>query len=175
MGMSGAAEELGRKLSKIFSDGEVDHLYADNLFGAKDTLDEILDQFERCLIKCSEANVKLNIGDTIIGDTLSSVLGYDVAKGEVSPGDRLTRGITNMRKPNDRMELKSLLASCNVIRNFVPNYNAVIGSSEPSTAGSCPLGLEHTGGLSLFELEADNAEPRCVEALRPIIGHQDLL
>ena len=119
------------------------------------------------MLKCSLSGVKLNIGDTIIGDLTSSILGYDVSKGSVSPGDRLTRGIKNMRIPKDRMELKSLLASCNVIRNFVPNYNTLIAPLSHLLQAAVPWVWSTAEDLAFLELKRVMQSPAVLKPFDP--------
>ena len=42
------------------------------------------------------------------------------------PGERLTKAIARMPPPKDQKELKSFLASTNVVRSHVENYNGLV-------------------------------------------------
>ena len=126
MGLKGAQEVLTRRLRDVFTEPDVD-VYVDNAFGYSNDLDEVISTFGKALSSCAEANLKVNIGDCEIGATVAKILGYESSLGSYSPGERMTRALRDMRRPKDQVELISLLASANVIRRFVDNFNDLIG------------------------------------------------
>ena len=82
-------------------------------------------RFSAFLAVCHQRNVKLNVSDTEVGALVIETLGYVIRKGSYSPGERLTRAIAKMPAPRDAKELKSFLASCNVMRAHIPSYNGL--------------------------------------------------
>ena len=69
-----------------------DAIYADNIFGWRDSLEEIVDSFCAFLRRCKASNIKLNIHDVSIGGEIDYILVYEVSKGAYGPGQRMSRG-----------------------------------------------------------------------------------
>jgi len=126
MGAKNAGEELYRRVDEHWDRDAVKASYADNLHNFVNGLDEGLDAFEALLAQTDKAGVRLNLGDTEVCNTISQFLGYESQKGAYTPGRRLMGALLDMRQPRDVKELTSLLASANVLRRFVPDFNALI-------------------------------------------------
>ena len=121
-----AAEELVRRLQIAFSDMDFVDNYSDNFSGDSNSLDDILSQFTQLLRRCLQLGIKLNLGDTEIGNKVGKVVGFEAQLGGYSPGARMQRGVSSMRPPQDQRELKSLLASANVMRRRIANFNLLV-------------------------------------------------
>jgi hypothetical protein len=126
MGAKNAGEELYRRVAENWDQDAVKASYADNLLNFVMDLEEGIVAFEALLVQTDKAGVRLNIGDTEVCNTISQFLGYESQFGSYTPGRRLMGALLDMRPPNDRKELESLLASANVLRRFVPDFNALI-------------------------------------------------
>jgi hypothetical protein len=125
-GLKGSQEFLMRGFTQIFSVLEnPPTIYVDNFNGGADSEPEMFARFSKFLAVCHRRNVKLNVADTEVGALVIETLGYVIRKGSYSPGERLTRAIAKMPAPRDVKELKSFLASCNVMRAHIPSYNAL--------------------------------------------------
>jgi hypothetical protein len=67
----------------------------DNFGGGGDTIEECFSHFFKFVVLCQKHNVKLNHGDTEIGATIVTTLGYEISYKRYGPGERLTNFESN--------------------------------------------------------------------------------
>ena len=132
-GLVGSQPCLLRDFAYIYRDVKNLRTYVDNFFGGADDYPTLSTNFFAFLDASVQGNVKLTIGELEYAATSIEAVGFRVSKGSFSPSERLTAAMAQIPSPTDVKSLKSFLASVNVLRNHIPDYNARIATLAPLT------------------------------------------
>jgi hypothetical protein len=101
-----------------------DHIvnFTDDFLGGTDTLEELLQVFERFLLMCKEVNITLNPKKVRFGFQTEQFYGFTIKKGSISPAEKNLDPIKNMAHPTTRSELRSIMGIFNQFSRFIKNY-----------------------------------------------------
>jgi hypothetical protein len=123
---------------KVFPEEIEDGLtvYVDNAAQGADDFSSLLKKFRAFLSKCVKFGLRLNIGDTIFAAQHLAHLGFEITNRGYKPGASYTKAMAQMPRPTSHKELVSFLATANVFRYAVPNYNAITSSFSDLTPSS---------------------------------------
>ena len=138
-GLVGSQPSLLRDFAYIYQNIPDLRIYVDNFFGGSHDLATLHTKFFSFLDASVAGNVKLTIGELEYATTSIEAVGYDISLGKFSPSRRLTDAMSKIPIPKDAKALKSFLASVNVLRNHIPNYNDKIAPLSPLARKNIPF------------------------------------
>ena len=123
-GIVSAPTVFSRLMRTLLKD--IDHVinYIDDILIFTETWEEHMTVL-RVMQRLREANLTAEPSKCFFGYQNLEFLGHIIGKGEVKPDDKKLSKILQVRKPQNKKQMRSFLGLIGYYREFIPNFSAV--------------------------------------------------
>ena len=138
MGLRNMSEFLEELMSRIFGDYIMEGFMckdADDLFIGGSTIEELLENWQKCLQRLKDNNLTLSSKKTIICPTIVKILGWIWKNGTLEVDPHKTNPLSVCKLPETVKQMRSFLGGFRVVTCCIPNYSSYLSDLEASVAG----------------------------------------
>lgn len=138
MGMPGSTEHLDELMSRVLGELMQEGIcvkLADDLYTGGDTLEDLLDNWERILQCFEKNNLRLSAIKTEICPTTCTILGWVWSQGKISVSPHKITPLKSTPPPPTVKALRSWLGAYKHLRVCLPGHAMLLASLEKSIAG----------------------------------------
>ena len=138
MGMPGSSEHLDELMSRIL--GELIHegfvkKIADDLYIGGNTVDSLLYNWERVLVKFDENNLRLSANKTEICPARTTILGWIWSEGSISISQHKLNPLIQCEPPKTVKGLRSWIGAYKHLKACIPRYSTLLADLEAAVGG----------------------------------------
>ncbi|KAK2717649.1 hypothetical protein QYM36_006428 [Artemia franciscana] len=124
-GLISAQDKFQRRMEEAFEGIQGFSVIVDDIIISGKTIEEHDANVRSALIRAREKGVKLNLQKCVFKCNSIPYFGHVISENGIHPDPQKVRALREMRTPNTKDELKTILGTMNYLARYIPNLSSI--------------------------------------------------